>query len=283
MWMVLCFIAQCCLFFFNRYELPAIALGLVNMSHRRMEHNYNHLQAALVGSTARPRTSTGTSFFSSASGTSPNGEMNLMNHSPGPNEQTFTTGTQLSVPLNASVSPQDREYFDRYYGEPVPRPLPHVPFLQPRRREGRQSETLEPQGQLHYTHSQGALSQGRMSRASSEAIFRPSSDQDDESYMYFLGGEVVIRRGNAPISASTSVDSVGPLNQSDSTSTLHSAAGSLEAVDEAAPSGLQAILDLTPRLSNVHDDRESSSGAPVFPTLESSRSMGRQRHLNNNE
>lgn len=273
--------AQCTLFFFFRYELPAFALGLVNIAHPRMEQDYNHLQAAIVAP-ARQRTATATSMVSNSSGSSHNEGLNLMNRSPV--LVTGHTAASSVTPQSLSISLPERGNGDLQ--ETPANPLPHVPFLLPRRQERHSSGVLEPYvQQLHYSPSLGTLSQGQMTRASSDAIFRPSSDQDDESYMYLLGGEVVIRRGNdllnGTTSAATSSDSVGQLNQSDSTSTLHSTTPSHAAADEVSTSGLQAIHDLTPRLCNVHRDR-GSSGAPVFPSLGSSRSSSsRQWHLGN--
>ena len=80
--------------------------------------------------------------------------------------------------------------------------------------------SLQPQYNQHRSQiprsiSQGAFSQGRMSRASSEAIFQRSadvgSDVDDESgsWLYFLGGEVVVRRGDNDRSSSNNLNGSG--------------------------------------------------------------------------
>ena len=166
----------------------------------------------------------------------------------------------------------------------------------------------QPQPSLHYTYSQGAFSQGLMSRASSEAIFHTSGDADDESesFMYFMGGEVVIRRGEdrtnhsssnggefAPNELSQSLHSsihsqMNQLNRNyESTSTLQSTVAHLGTIaDEAAASGLQAIHDLTPRLSNLSQLEEaaenSTNGAPVFPVLDSGNST-RRRHIHRSD
>lgn len=157
--------------------------------------------------------------------------------------------------------------------------------------------SLQPQyqqSQIHRAYSQGAFSQGRMSRASSEAVFQRSADADDESesWLYFLGGEVVIRRGdddrlnNGNASGDSALES-NQMTRYDSTSTIQSSVAQSVAqlgaiADEAATSGLQAIHDITPRLCNLSRGPgtidNASNGAPIFPVLNSSQPRGRQRY-----
>lgn len=231
--MIVCFMLQCVTFFWNRYEVPAVARsGLVAINPRnRMEY---------------PMT---------------NGDTDVAAHS----------ATQSASPLSASLSRRrgDTESTQSNNSEQILR----VSLQQP---------------QIRYTYSSGAFSQGIMSRASSEAIFH-ADDADDgsESCVYFLGGEVVIRReerrGNS--SANTSGESAGELsaqlNRYDSTSTLQSGAAQLGTmIDEDVTSGLQAMHDLTPRLCNLslpgNLENTNSNSAPVFPVLDSSSS--RRRH-----
>ena len=167
-----------------------------------------------------------------------------------------------------------------------------------------QPQEYQPQPSIHYTYSQGAFSQGMMSRASSEAIFHTSSDPDDESEscLYFMGGEVVIRRGDNSTSHGSSrggdpaINYSAPsvhssvhsqMNRYDSTSTLQSAVAHLGTIsDETTASGLQAIYDLTPRLCNLSRlgaSESPSSGAPVFPVLDSVSPRSRQRHTQNTD
>ena len=227
----MCFMLQCVTFFWNRYEVPAVALGRVALQNRYAVYNSN----SDVGDNGSPRRR--------SSSTSPDRLARSTRESPG-------------------------------RGQPM---------------------QYQPQPSIHYTYSQGAFSQGLMSRASSEAIFHPSGDTDDESesFMYFMGGEVVIRRGDnrtihstssvgeptahhMPQSVHSSIHShMNQMNRNyDSTSTLQSTVAQLGTIaDETTASGLQAIHDLTPRLHNLSEaevaTENSTSDAPVFPLLDS--------------
>lgn len=229
---------QCVTFFWNRYEVPAVALGRVALQNRYAVYNSN-------GDSGE------------------NGSSQRRSPSASPDRSALST---LDSPARGQA--------------------PHY----------------QPQPSIQYTYSQGAFSQGLMSRASSEAIFHASGDADDESesFMYFMGGEVVIRRGdhrtnnssssggeaaahNFSQSVHSSIHSqMNQMNRNyDSTSTLQSTVAHLGTIaDEVTASGLQAIHDLTPRLDNLSEaeaTRENSAiGAPVFPVLDSG--VTRRRH-----
>jgi len=252
MGMIVCFMLQCVTFFWNRFEVPAVALGRVAFQGRhRIDNNGENENIVTRGSMAQRRELT----------------------SPDRVQQNFPS----SPPRSETQSPVES-----------PEQLFRL-TLQPQ---------YQPQPSIHYTYSQGTfsqISQGLMSRASSEAIFIPNNDIDDdgsESCVYFLGGEVVLRRENnrAHQSRSSSSSRDGEIanhdlrrsnhislnsqmNRYDSMSTLQSTAAHGFS-DEVTPSGLQVIHDLTPRLRNVSQHPETTenagSGAPVFPTLESS-------------
>lgn len=246
MGMIVCFMLQCVTFFWNRYEVPAVALGRVALHNNRY-----------------------TAYNSN-------------------NDNSEDGSDRGRAP---STSP-DRSAL-RYLENPT---------------RGQAAAQYQPQPSIHYTYSQGAFSQGLISRASSEAIFHTSGDADDESesFMYFMGGEVVIRRGenrtnhssssggeSAPNELSQSVHSsihsqMNQMNRNyESTSTLQSTVAHLGTIaDEAAASGLQAIHDLTPRLSNLSQletaTENSTSGAPIFPVLDSGIST-RRRHIHRSD
>lgn len=234
MGMIVCFMLQCVTFFWNRYEVPAVALGRVSVDHRSRVDYPSH--ATHAGSTA----------VAAVLG--------------GRNELTRSASRAYS-PVRRSTEPILRA-------------------------------SLQPQYQqqpIHHTYSQSTFSQGRMSRASSEAIFQRSGDADDESEsescLYFLGGEVVIRRGddhrlhNSNNSGESTSDS-NQMNRYDSSSTLQSSVAQLGMITDAT-----STRDLTPRLCNLSraaGGMESApGGAPCFPLLDSSRRGVRPRRLDN--
>lgn len=210
------------LFFWHRYELPAVALGLVTVEHPRM---------------------------------------------------------------GSSMSTFQGEQRGRY--EPPVQPLP-------------------PPSQLVRQLSHGTSASRASRQASSTALFN-SGEDGDESYIYFMGGEVVMhredRRAPSPIARTGGVASatddgprrvggipdhilaeVGVLHSNNAAST-----GSFDAmdnddelfhsfdqgggviVDHPEASALQAILHVheTPRTDNYSTTRESSDTragtAPIFP------------------
>lgn len=262
---IVCFMLQCVTFFWNRYEVPAVALGMVALQ--------NQYRVTAPNSSNNNASENGNATIASRQSISPNQAV-------------------LSIPQ----SPRSR-------GRAVS-PEPSIRIsLQPQ---------YQPQPSIHYTYSQSALSQaGIMSRASSEAIFHTSTDADDESEscLYFMGGEVVIRRGDnranqgsSSRGGSAAVNNAGQSNHSsvhsnmnqmhryDSTSTLQSTVAHLGTIsDETAASGLQAIFDeaaahgLTPRLGNLLPNpatpESQNSRAPVLPVLDSATPTTNRRQL----
>lgn len=243
MGMIVCFILQCLTFFWNRFEVPAVALN-------------HHV------------------FRGSAS-------------------DFVNDGTSRHAPLVRSnsnqLSPLSPSNASHYSGGDPSNPSPD-PVLR--------ISLQQTQLPIQYTYSQGAFSQGRMSRASSEAIFQRSGDADDESEscLYFLGGEVVIRgsrdhqhRGTFQTASVNRGDQLGDtaarMATYDSTSTLQSAVAQLGTItDEAGTSSLQAIYDLTPRIYTSPPPQGSAnvlnptSSVASFSTLDSSRLRNRARH-----
>ena len=245
MGMIVCFMTQCCLFFWNRYELPAVVLGLVDHP-TRVDYLSSAGENGLITATH-----------------------NILRHRLVTDESTIPAVASLSL----SHSPT-RDFQEN--GRPT------SPNETPQHRNANLQHQPQSQRALHPTSSHGNFSVGRMSRASSEAIFRLAADGDDESEscMYFLGGEVVLRRGDSRgnrqgNSGSGSTNESFHLNRYDSASTIHSTGGLGTVADETedSRSGLQAIHDLTPRLCNTYrtDSFEESppaaSSVPVFPVL----------------
>ena len=262
--MIVCFMLQCTTFFWNRYEVPAVALGLVGVNQRNSIINNFNISSGEID------------FLGSTRGNNPR-----------PRQTVNTSESPSRNSSNADQSTARIYYRGTRDDSEEQEPLIRV-SLQPQYQQRQQ--------QIHYTYSQGTFSQGLLSRASSEAIFHTSTDEGDESEscVYFLGGEVVIRRADARGGDSGGIQSGGDsggdfsqLNRYDSTSTIQSAALLGTIADEAMTSGLQAIHDLTPRLCNTSRAEtgsidDASRGAPVFPVLDSSRSKGRQRQHQSN-
>ncbi|CAB9507407.1 Tumour-associated protein [Seminavis robusta] len=237
MFMIICFMMESFTFFWNRYEVPAVAGTRENLDGNR-GNDANNVEQQYTLDAARQESALS---LSPATTTYPRSH-----HSSGGAESPNRSPEHV---LRVTMVPQHHQ-----------------------------------QGQLHYTYSQG-----RMSRSSSQAIFR-TDDDGSESCLFFLDGEVVIpgqltshtaanRSDNQPGEATARMR-----RAYDSMSTLQSAVGQFGTItDEAAASGLQAIYDLSPYFHNSVQGpaigENTMSTVPSFSTLDSSRFRGaRQRH-----
>ena len=219
MGMIVCFILQCLTFFWNRFEVPAVALNHFVLRGNASDDAVNDRTSILHVPFVRNNSHQQQSPLS-------------------PSNALYYSGGDHANPLR-----------DQFLEMPPQAPSPPI----------------------HYTYSQGAFSQGRMSRASSEAIFQRSGDVDDESEscLYFLGGKVVIRssrdyqyRGTL-LAASINCghhfgDTASHMATFDSMSTLQSVVVQLGPMDETGTSSLQTICDLTPQ---IHNSPQGSTNA----------------------
>lgn len=145
-----CFMAHSMLFFWHRFELPAVALGHITVENPRMG-----MIPSSTGSGYRVQPATS------------------VQGSPAPHTNGASLDRITRANNNVTASPAIQ--------------------LHPR------------QYQLVRQHSHGtSASIGRMSRqASSTALFH-SGEDGDESYMYFMDGEVVMHRAHTPSSTTGS-------------------------------------------------------------------------------
>ena len=192
----MCFMMHSMLFFWHRYELPAVFLGLVNPDHFR------------------------------AGG----GHSNTPIPSP-PIARVLSSNDSQNRIDDEAVSWQDTS---SPVASPPPAPLPNFERLQ-----------------FGRTLSFASFAPGRLSRNSSNNGMYNRGDEDDEgSYMYFMGGEVVIPRHRSDHGSNSNSDNsrqraTSPYNTAseyvpaptNSTLRLESAASSLSLSSDTALSG----------------------------------------------
>lgn len=210
----MCFMMHSMLFFWHRYELPAVFLGRVNPDHFRAGGGYNHNTPVPSPPMTRILPS--------------NGRQNLL-------DDETVRWQDMSSPV----------------ASPPPAPLPNFE-------------------RLHFgrTHSFTTFAPGRLSRNSSNNGMYNRGDEDDEgSYMYFMGGEVVIPRHQNDHSSNSTSDS-----------TRLRATSPYNTASEYVPSPTNPTLRVESTASSLSLSSDTAVPGPTYNS-ESSR-LRRERFVN---
>lgn len=156
-----CFMVHSMLFFWNRYELPAVALGVVSIQQPRM-----------VASPTAPHPWSSPDSIPPLRGESPT-ELSrpATSHARYVTNHHHASNSSLSVPSNHGVTPNGTN---------------------PRYALQRTHSHVSNGSQGHAATSSGAISR----QTSISAGLFHAGDDGDESYMYFMSGEVVMPRNS---------------------------------------------------------------------------------------